>query len=541
MYKKTYDNWVNSSFITEEDRKELLSIRNNEKEIEERFYQNLKFGTGGMRGIIGIGTNRINKYMVERASLGFARMINKKTDDGRVVIAYDSRNFSKEFASAAADVFTSQGIEVELFDRPVPTPILSYAIGKRNASAGVVITASHNPKEYNGYKTYWSDGGQMVPSVAMELIDEIERIDDFEVLSTLTPDESLIHHIDEDFMNHYYDYCLEAARALKSPKNIKIVYTPIHGAAGVDTLKVLNMAGFSDVSVPERQLEPDGDFPTVKSPNPEDKAAFEMALEMAKDEFADIVLGTDPDGDRVGVFFRKGNYYETLTGNQIGALLTNYLMETLELPENPALVKTIVTSELGAIIASSRDVKVFDTLTGFKYIGEKIKEFGESGNYNFIFGYEESYGYLTGTKVRDKDAVLSSLLIALMAEYYLMKGKTLDKVLLDVEEKYGYFNDGLISRTYAGKEGSEKILFLMEEFRKGYPEAVRTIDYLNDDTGLPKENVLKFYLDDYSWFAVRPSGTEPKIKIYISIYSKNKEESKEKFENMYKSLSSMLD
>ena len=537
-YINEYKKWINSDYFDRKTREELLNIEHDKKEIEDRFYKNLDFGTGGLRGIIGAGSNRINIYTIRRATLGLANYIIKNnkeqgTDRG-VVIAYDSRYMSKEFCEEAAKTLAACGIKSYIFDSLKSTPQLSFAIRYLNCIAGIVITASHNPKEYNGYKVYWSDGGQICPNIAKEIIKEVNLIEDYSKIPTISYEESIslgfINILDEKcdnaFINSVKSQIIRQDIIDEYGSKIKIVYTPLHGTGNIPVRRVLKEVGFTNVTVVKEQEMPDFNFSTVKSPNPEEIEAFNIATEIARKENANIIIGTDPDCDRVGVIVKnKQNEYIALNGNQIGALLVNYIItnniNSINLFKNPTIIKTIVTSQLGAEIARSYGVNCLDTLTGFKFIGEKISEFEKTNNHTFIMGYEESYGYLIGTHARDKDGVVSSLLISEMATYYYSKGMSLYEGLLEIYEKHGYYKESLKSIKLKGRDGLNKIKNIMSYFRECNIKEITDVkvkelkDYLNNIDGLPKSDVLKFILEDESWIAIRPSGTEPKIKFYI--------------------------
>jgi phosphoglucomutase len=544
-YMERYNEWLNNPYFDEETKEELLSIKNDEKEIEDRFFKELEFGTGGLRGVIGAGTNRMNKYIVRKATQGLANYILNSVDKAKekgVVIAFDSRYRSPEFAKEAALVMNGNEIKAYLFESLRTTPELSFAVRELGCAAGIVITASHNPPEYNGYKVYGEDGGQLVPRYANKVIEEIRKIDDFSKVKYIEEAEALnkglLNIIGEEIDKKYIDSVKSLSLRkdlVKEMKDFKIVYTPLHGTGAMPVKRVLKEIGFENVIVVPEQEVPDSNFSTVKSPNPEEHDAFELAISLAEKENADVIIGTDPDCDRVGVVIKdKDGIYQVLTGNQTGALLVDYILSSMEtIPENSVIIKTIVTSELGKAVAEHYGVETIDTLTGFKFIGEKIKEFEEKRDKNFLFGYEESYGYLAGTFVRDKDGVVSAMLIAEMAAYYKSKGMSLLDALKGIYKKFGYYKEDLKSIKLEGKEGIEKIGRIMEQLRNNPPLEIGELkvevlrDYLErkaryilkdreEPVSLPKSNVLHFTLDDGSWFAVRPSGTEPKIKIYFS-------------------------
>lgn len=544
-YIKNYEEWINNPYFDDETRQELMNIKGDNKEIEDRFYKNLEFGTGGLRGVIGAGTNRINDYTVRRATFGLANYILKKCgEDGKqkgVVIAYDSRHKSAEFCLETAKTLAACGIKAYIFDSLRPTPELSFAVRYLGCIAGVVITASHNPPEYNGYKVYWTDGGQVCPVIASEIINEVNEVKEYSAIPTITKNEAIENGLLEIIGNEVDNAFIEAVKTQvlrqdiidKVGNDIKIFFTPIHGTGNVPIRTILKEVGFKNVEVIKEQELPDPNFSTVKYPNPEEKEVFNIAIEKAKKEGADIIIGTDPDCDRVGVVVKntEGEYI-VLNGNQVGSLLVNYVLENLKnenkLPKNPTIVKTIVTSELGAVIAKSFGVESIDTLTGFKFIGEKIHEFENSNEKTFIMGYEESYGYLVGTHARDKDGVVASLLISEMAAFYYEKGMSLYEGLMDIYSRYGYFREELKSITLKGIDGMEKIKSIMNYFRNSNIESIGGLkvneikDYSKGVAGLPKSDVLKFILEDNSWLAIRPSGTEPKIKFYFGCNGKDK-------------------
>lgn len=534
LYMEKYKQWLENPYFDEETKKELLSIENNEKEIEDRFYKNLEFGTGGLRGVIGAGTNRINKYTVRRATYGLANYIlNKCGEEGKtkgVVIAYDSRYKSEEFSTETAKTLAACGIKAYIFDSLRTTPQLSFAVRHLGCVAGVVITASHNPPEYNGYKVYWSDGGQVCPNIAEEIIKEVNKIEDYSTIPTTDKDNELITLLDDKVDRAFIDAVKEQVIRQdiidKVGKDMKIIFTPIHGTGNLPIRKALDEVGFKNVAVVKEQEMPDCKFSTVEYPNPEEKAVFDIAIEMAKKDGADIIIGTDPDCDRVGVVVKNTDgEYVVLNGNQVGSLLVDYVIsnkiDQIKTMNNPTIVKTIVTSELGTNIAKSYNVSSVDTLTGFKFIGEKIHQYETTNEATFIMGYEESYGYLVGTHARDKDGVVSALLISEMAAYYYDKGMTLYEGLQEVYKKYGYYKEELKSITLKGIDGMEKIKSIMSHFRNADIKEIanikvaQLIDYKEGINDLPKSDVLKFILEDNSWIAVRPSGTEPKIKFYF--------------------------
>lgn len=556
-YLDKYNSWLLDIYFDEETKNELRNIKD-EKEIEDRFYKDLEFGTGGLRGKIGAGTNRINKYTVSKVTQGLANYIleNDKNSNKSVVIAYDSRFKSDEFAKNAALVLAANGIKAYLFDELKPTPELSFAVRHLKASAGIVITASHNPPEYNGYKVYGPDGCQLVPKYANKVIDKINAINSFDEVKIIYENEAKEKGLLEIIGNEIDDMYIENVKSLSVrndvDKDIKVIYTPLHGTGNKPVRRVLKELGYRNVIVVSEQELPDSNFSTVDYPNPEDPNSFKLAIELAEKNNADLIIGTDPDCDRVGAVVKNNNdKYIVLNGNQTGALLLDYILEAKKdsLPKNGVLIKTIVTSELGRVIASHYGMDTIDTLTGFKFIGEKIKEFEENNSKEFLFGYEESYGYLSSTFVRDKDAVNASMLIVEMAAYYKKIGLTLYEALEKLYKKYGYFIEDLHSITLEGIEGMKKINSIMNSFRETYPTKIEDIklvkfndykesiskDLVNNTTKeieLPKSNVLKYVFNDNSWYALRPSGTEPKLKIYISANGDSKELAVKKLESI---------
>ncbi|MBV7274202.1 phospho-sugar mutase [Clostridiaceae bacterium UIB06] len=571
VYRDKYDLWLNSELIDESAKKELRDIKD-EIEIEDRFYKDLEFGTGGLRGIIGMGSNRMNIYTVGKATQGLADyLLNKYKEDISVSIAYDSRIMSKEFAEAAATNLCANGIKVNLFESLRPTPMLSYTVRYLKSKAGIVITASHNPKQYNGYKAYGEDGGQVTDKAAKEIISFVQKVDDFSKIKTMSYDEAkekkLLNIIGEDIDKSY----LEKVKGLtirkelvdKYAEELKIIYTPIHGSGNIPVRRVLKELGYKNVSIVKEQEQPDGSFTTAAYPNPEDPKVFNIALNMAKEIQPDIIFGTDPDCDRIGIVIKDNNgEYKVLTGNQTGALLTHYILSSLKelnkLPQNSVVIKTIVTTELAASIAKEYNVELIDVLTGFKYIGEKIKNFEEKGDKKYIFGFEESYGYLAGDFVRDKDAIIAAELICEMTLYYKKKGISLYDALMNLYEKFGFYKEKLISIELQGKEGQEKIGNALEYLRHSMSQSlganriVKKMDYkisiekdllsiAENRIELPKSNVLKFMLEDNSWFVVRPSGTEPKMKVYLSVTGNSLKDSEEKMEQFEKAVCEIID
>ena len=560
-YKERYEQWLNDEFFDSTTRRELANLAN-EKEIEDRFYRDLEFGTGGLRGVMGAGTNRMNKYTVGKATAGLGKYLLDTYGIGTckergVVIDYDTRNNSEFFSRTAADVLSGMGIRVYLHAHARPTPQLSFSVKFWNALAGVVVTASHNPKEYNGYKVYDEFGCQLVPWQAKQVISYVDAITDYHTID-FKGDSSLISMA--DVTDNFVMAVMKQSRYqdTEAKKNLKIVYTPLHGTGNVPVQKALRLDGFDQVDAVAEQVIPDGNFPTVISPNPEDRRALELGIAQAKRTDADIVLGTDPDSDRVGIAIKTDDGFQLMTGNQVGALLMNFILSHTDMSkyQHPAVVKTVVTSELGADIARKHGIAVFSTLTGFKFIGEKITQFEQAKkngkkeqDYDFLFGYEESYGYLAGTHARDKDAVVSSLLICEMAAEAKANGKTLLDEMNKIYAEYGYYRDALDSFTLKGKDGLEKISSMMTELREfGSPFAgtLSVTDYskpVEAEEGfgtLPTSNVLKYVLEDGSWIAVRPSGTEPKIKIYFSIKGADKAEAEKKLEETQNTIQTKL-
>jgi len=569
-YREIYRQWIEDPYYDEETKEELLAIKD-EKEIEDRFYKDLEFGTGGMRGIIGAGTNRLNKYTVRKAAQGLANFIKKQgQSDMGVAIAYDSRRCSYEFAMETALVMAANNIKAFLFDELRPTPELSFAVRYLGCAAGVVITASHNPKEYNGFKAYGSDGCQLPPKESDEVIKEVESIKDISEIGCIKKEEALEQglleiigkDVDDAYINVVKSEGINPELCRKYGKDTKIIYTPLHGSGNKPVRRVLKEIGFDNVLVVKEQELPDPDFSTVKYPNPEEKAVFNIAIQMAEKEDVELIIGTDPDADRVGVVVKddKGEFI-TLTGNQIGCLLLEYILsqrqQRNDLPENAFVVKTIVSSDLARKIAENYGVEIIDVLTGFKFIGEQIKLLHDTGRKKFIFGYEESYGYLSGTHARDKDAVVSSMLIAEMYTWYKSRGMNLYQGLLELFKKYGYVREGTDSFTLKGKEGHEKINNAMESLRDmnikrvggkdvhiiaDYEKQIRRNLKINEESkiDMPVSNVLHYTMDPGFWFCVRPSGTEPKIKIYYGVTSNSLEGSEKELDNLRKDVLSII-
>ncbi|AWK51132.1 phosphoglucomutase [Clostridium beijerinckii] len=547
-YKDKYNMWIESDIINEATKNELKNI-SDDKEIEDRFYKDLDFGTGGLRGEIGAGSNRMNVYTVAQATQGFANYLNDNFEDPSVAIAYDSRNMSKEFAKAAALTLCASNIKVYLYESLRPTPVLSYTVRELKCSGGIVVTASHNPKIYNGYKVYDEFGGQVTDEKANTIIDCVNAVDDFSKIKNIDEkialEKGLLTYIGEDLDKLYYEkvkgLTIRTDLVKEKAENLNVIYTPIHGSGNVPVRSVLEQLGYSNVKVVKEQEAPDGNFPTASYPNPENPDVFELAVKMAKTENPDIIFGTDPDCDRIGLVAKDSNgEYKVLTGNQTGLLLTHYVLsslkETNKLPQNGVVIKTIVTTEGARSIAEDFNIEIMDVLTGFKYIGEKIREFEDAGNKTYLFGFEESYGYLAGNFVRDKDAVIAAMLVCEMCLYYKEQGKSVYDALIELYEKYGYFKENLVSLELKGKEGQEKITACIEALRNDpinevdKVKIITRLDYklsIEENTvnntkvtiDLPKSNVLKYILEDGSYFVVRPSGTEPKMKIYLAVKS----------------------
>ena len=538
-FMKKYNQWLDSDMVDESTKRELKNIKNDKKELEDRFYKNLSFGTGGLRGIIGAGSNRMNIYTVRKATQGLANYLNKTKDKNQksVAIAYDSRNFSDVFALEAANkILEENKIKIYLCKVLKPTPVLSFAVRELICDFGVVITASHNPAKYNGYKVYGNDGGQITIKIAHNIISEIDKINIFKDVFIISKDkainEGLIEYIENDIDEKYFSKIFALALKYRHDYNnteFKIIYTPIHGSGLKPVTRALKRMGYKHVFLVRSQAEPNGNFPTVNQPNPEEKDVFSLGILLAKEKNADILIATDPDADRLGLVVKSSNGdYKMLSGNQIGVLLTYYIFSSMdEITSKDVLVKTIVTSELGAKIAQSYGASVVNTLTGFKFIGEKIKEFKQDNSFNFIFGYEESYGYLAGTFVRDKDAIIASVLIVEMASYYKSKGMNLIDVLDSIHNIFGYYSEKLETYYFDGIEGTKKISNLIKKFRNldeiiSVFENIKVIeDYkygkrtfvrkdLIEKIELPQSNVIKVIFNNKSWFSVFPTVNEPK-------------------------------
>ncbi|MED2707660.1 MULTISPECIES: phospho-sugar mutase [Bacillus cereus group] len=560
-WKQEFSRWLSYAELDVELKEQLENMKQDEKKIEDSFYKNLEFGTGGMRGELGAGTNRLNVYTVRKPTQGLAKFIEKLGEEAKergVVVAYDSRHKSPEFAMEVAATLGAHGIKTYVFESLRPTPVLSFAVRHLHTVSGIVLTASHNPPEYNGYKVYGDDGGQLPPKEADELISYVNAVEDELTVEVADVEQlkadGLLHiigqEVDDAYAAELNDVIINKEMVQKVGKDLKIVFTPLHGTSNLSVRRGLEEVGFTDVTVVKEQELPDPNFSTVKSPNPEEHAAFEYAIRDGEKIGADVLIATDPDADRLGVAVRNHDgEFQVLTGNQTGALMLDYLLsqkkENGTLPENGVVLKTIVTSEIGRTIAKAYGLDTVDTLTGFKFIGEKIKQYEESGQYEFQFGYEESYGYLIRPFCRDKDAVQSVLFACEVAAYYKSQGKTLYDGLLEVFEKYGFFREDLVSLTLKGKDGAEQIQEMMATFRENPPKEVAGLtvvaveDYKasivtslqdghKEEIHLPKSNVLKYQLEDGSWFCLRPSGTEPKIKFYFGVKDNSLQNSEQK-------------
>ena len=569
-YEIKYNEWLNSEVIDEESKKELLEIKDNENEKEDRFYKDLEFGTAGLRGVIGIGSNRMNKYTVTKATQGLANYIIKQGMQERgVAIAYDSRIMSKEFSEETALCLNANGIKTYRFEELRPTPELSFAVRELGCIAGIVITASHNPPEYNGYKVYWEDGAQIVEPIDKEIINEVNNIKDFSKIKTIQKNEAIEKGLYNVIRKEIDDKYIEKLKKLivnqdainKMQKNIKIVYTPLHGTGGNLVKRILKEVGFENVYIVKEQEEPDGSFPTVGYPNPEDPKAFTLALNLAKEVNADVILANDPDADRLGIYVKdtKEGEYVQFNGNMTGNLICEYVLsqkkENGTLPKNGAIIKTIVSSNMTDAIAKEYGVKLFSTLTGFKNIAKIIREFEKDKSYNCLFAYEESYGCIIGTHARDKDGIVAVMTVCEAAAYYKMQGLTLWDAMNKMYEKYGFYKERQISITLKGIEGAEAIKRMMENMRNNpikeisglkvilfgdyQKQEIIDINQNKKDTKLPKSNVLYFDLEKNAWICVRPSGTEPKIKFYIGVCegtSKEAEIELDKLENAIKEI-----
>ncbi len=565
---KKYEFWCTDSIFDDATKAELKAIEGNETEIFDRFYKDLEFGTGGLRGVLGAGTNRMNIYTVRKATQGLANYIIKQNGQAKgVAIAFDSRRMSPEFANEAALCLAANGIKAYIFDALRPTPELSFALRTLGCVSGIVITASHNPPEYNGYKVYWEDGAQITYPKDVEIIDEVGKVTDFGAIKTMSREDAQAAGLYEVIGEKIDDLYMEALKKLvlhpeaikEMASKLKIVYTPLHGTGNVPVRRVLKELGFEQVYVVPEQEKPDGNFPTVDYPNPEDKKAFKLALELAAEKDADLVLATDPDADRLGVYAKdtKTGEYKVFTGNMSGMLICEYELSQKKalglMPENGAIVTTIVSSNMAKSVAKSYDVTCIETLTGFKYIGEQIKFFEQNHSHEYLFGFEESYGCLVGTHARDKDACVAVMALCEAAAYYAQQGLTLWDQMLNIFDKYGYYKEDLFTKTFKGADGAEKMKQMMDELRNNPPKEVGGYkvlafrDYKADTvknmetgevttTGLPQSNVLYFDLADDAWFCVRPSGTEPKIKYYAGVKGTSLEDAENKLAALMDSL-----
>ena len=571
--KEMYESWLANPYFDEATKAELKGIAGNEKEIEDRFYTELEFGTAGLRGVIGAGTNRMNIYTVRKATQGLANYIKKVGGENRgVAIAYDSRRMSPEFSDEAALCLAANGIKAYVFESLRPTPELSYAVRKLNCIAGINITASHNPPEYNGYKVYWEDGAQITPPHDSGIMDEVKAVTDFDTVKTMSKEEAVKEglyetigaKVDDAYIAELKKLVLHQDAIDEVKDQLKIVYTPLHGTGNIPVRRVLKELGFEHVYVVPEQEKPDGEFPTVSYPNPESEEAFVLGLAMAKEIDADLVLATDPDADRLGVYVKdsKTGEYHSLTGNMSGCLIGDYVIgqrkEKEGLPEDGAFIKSIVSTNMADAIAKYYGIQLVEVLTGFKFIGQKILEFEKTGKGTYLFGMEESYGCLTGTYARDKDAVVASMTLCEAAAYYKTKGKTLWDAMIDMYEKYGYYKDDVKAITLKGIEGLEKIQTILETLRADAPkeiggyEVTAARDYKKDtivdmktgavtSTGLPSSNVLYYELTDDAWVCVRPSGTEPKVKFYYGVKGSSLKDAEEKSEHLGKEVLDMIE
>lgn len=571
--KEAYEFWMKDSYFDEETKSELAAIREDEKEIEERFYRDLEFGTGGLRGILGAGTNRMNIYTVRKATQGLANYIIKEGAQQKgVAIAYDSRNMSPEFAEEAALCLAANGIRACVFPSLRPTPMLSFALRELGCTAGIVVTASHNPPEYNGYKVYWEDGAQITAPRDKEIIHEVNAITDFHQVKTMEKEAAVQAGLYETIGPDMDDKYIAALKKLaihpeiikEEAANLKIVYTPLHGTGNLPVRRILKELGFAQVYVVKEQELPDGNFPTVSYPNPEDKNAFALALQLAKEVNADIVLATDPDADRLGVYAKDSatGEYESFTGNMSGMLILEYILSRKKelglLPPNGAVVTTIVSGKMAREITKAFGVTLIETLTGFKYIGEQIKFFEQNQSYEYLFGYEESYGCLVGTHARDKDAVVAVMALCEVAAWCKHQGMTLCDQMKNLFMTYGYYKEGLSTVTLKGQDGAKKIQEMMETIRREVPEQIGGLsvtqfrDYREDvvldcatkektRTGLPASNVLYFELEGGTWCCIRPSGTEPKIKFYMGVKGADRNEADQKLDGMMEALTKLAE
>lgn len=567
-YLEEYKNWCTNSIFDENIKKELLKIKDNQKEIEDRFYKSLEFGTAGLRGVMGAGTNRMNKYTVMKATQGLANFIIKERGQNRgVAISYDSRNMSKEFSEYTALCLNANEIKTYIFESLRPVPELSFAVRKLGCISGIMITASHNPPKYNGYKVYWEDGAQITAPKDKQIINEVNSVTKYEDIKTIEKETAISKglynvigkEIDDEYIEELKKLVLNKEIIKEEGKKLKIVYTPLHGTGNIPVRRILKELGFENVYVVPEQEKPDGNFPTVEYPNPEDKKAFKLALELAQKVEADVVLATDPDADRLGVYAKdsKTNTYMGFTGNMSAMLIAEYLLsqrkERKMLSNNGAMVTSIVSTDLAKAISKKYNIKLFEVLTGFKYIGEKIRQFEETNEYKYEFGFEESYGCLSGTYARDKDGIAAVTTLCEAAAYYKSKGLTLYDQMLNIYKEYGYYMEDTVAITLEGKDGAEQIKNIMEKVRNNPPseigkhKVIKFIDYKKEikinmqngkeeKTNLPNSNVLYFELENDNWCCIRPSGTEPKIKFYLGVKSNSEENAKKELENMKQSI-----
>ena len=563
-YMETYKEWCTNPYFDENTKAELAAIKDNQAEIEDRFYRQLEFGTGGLRGVIGAGTNRMNIYTVRQATQGLANYIlSQNGQEKGVAIAHDSRIMSTEFADEAALCLNANGIKAYVFDSLRPTPELSFAVRELGCISGIVITASHNPREYNGYKVYWEDGAQITPPHDKNILAEVAKVTSFDQVKTMKKEDAVAaglykvigKEIDDRYMEELKKQSIHPEVIKEMAKDIRIVYTPLHGTGNLPVRRVLKELGFEQVYVVKEQELPDGNFPTVSYPNPESPKAFELALKLAKEVDADIVLATDPDADRLGVYCKdtKTGEYVTFTGNMSGMLIAEYILREKTamgtMPKNPALVETIVTTDMAKAIAKAYGVKLIEVLTGFKYIGEQIKLFEQNNSYSYVFGLEESYGCLAGTYARDKDACVAVMMLCEVASFYKNQNKTLWDAMLDMYEKYGYYKEGLETMTLKGMDGAQQIQSMMTKMREHVPAEIGAHKVLairdyktgirkdlengkEEPAGLPESNVLYYELSNHAWCCVRPSGTEPKIKFYFGVVGESLEDSADKLDEL---------
>lgn len=566
-YKKKYEEWLNNTYFEKEVKEELESIKENEKEIEDRFYKDLEFGTAGLRGIIGYGTNRMNKYTVGKATLGLANYIVKNNGQNKgVVIAYDCRHMSREFSEETALILNSKGIKTYIFDDITPTPELSFAVRELKCISGIVITASHNPPEYNGYKVYWEDGAQIVAPIDEGIIKEVNQIKEYSEITKMDKKDAIKRglyniigkEIDDRYIQEIKKNILNPEAIEKQSSNLKVVYTPLHGTGGKLATRILSELGLKKIYTVEEQMKPDGDFPTVEYPNPEDPKAFKLAIELAKKVKADIILANDPDADREGMFVRKNEgEYVRYNGNMTSLLIAEYLLSQMreknKLPQNGAMIKTIVSSNLADAIAKEYNIDIYKTLTGFKHMAKIIRENEQSNKNKILFSYEESFGCIIGTHVRDKDGIIAIMSICELAAYYKNKGISVYEQMQNIYKKYGYYLEDQYTITIKGAEGSIKIKEMMEKIRNtplkniGKYKVIAIYDYQlkkykNIETGeekettLPKSNVLYYELENENWCCIRPSGTEPKIKMYFGVKKENYETAQRELEYLKKEM-----